>query len=45
MELSVRQLDFLDTLPPGKELPVPVSIGQEAGWAPPPVWTWWQREK
>jgi hypothetical protein len=25
------------TLPPGKELPVP--IGQEAGWAPEPVWT------
>jgi hypothetical protein len=25
------------TLPPGKEPPVPV--GQEAGWAPEPVWT------
>jgi hypothetical protein len=24
-------------LPPGKEPPVP--IGQEAGWAPEPVWT------
>jgi hypothetical protein len=25
------------SLPPGKELPV--HIGQEAGWAPEPVWT------
>jgi hypothetical protein len=30
-------------LPPGKE--PPVSIRQEAGWAPDPVWTLWLREK
>jgi hypothetical protein len=31
------------TLPPGKEPPVP--IGQEAGWAPEPVWTQGLEEK
>jgi hypothetical protein len=30
-------------LPPGKEPPVP--IGQEAGWAPEPVWTQGLEEK
>jgi hypothetical protein len=30
-------------LPPGKELPVP--IGQEAAWAPVPVWTQRLEEK
>jgi hypothetical protein len=30
-------------LPPGKEPPVP--SGQEAGWAPEPVWTQWLEEK
>jgi hypothetical protein len=30
-------------LPPGKGLPVP--IGQEAGWAPEPVWTQRLEEK
>jgi hypothetical protein len=30
-------------LPPGKGSPVP--IGQEAGWAPEPVWTQWLEEK
>jgi len=29
-------------LPPGKEHPVPT--GEEAGWAPEPIWTWWRRE-
>jgi hypothetical protein len=24
---------------------LPVSIGQEAGWAPQPIRTWWQREE
>jgi hypothetical protein len=23
----------------------PIHIEQEEGWAPEPVWTWWQREK
>jgi hypothetical protein len=31
------------TLPPGKELPVP--IGQEVRWSPDPVWTLWSIEK
>jgi hypothetical protein len=30
-------------LPPGKGPPLP--IGQEAGWAPEPVWTQWLEEK
>jgi hypothetical protein len=30
-------------LHPGEEAPVP--IGQEAGWAPEPVWRRWRREK
>jgi hypothetical protein len=36
------QLHAPATLPPGKEPLVP--IGQEAGWAPEPVWTTWRRE-
>jgi len=36
MEAS-GQLHTLATLPPGKELLVP--IGEEAGWASEPVWT------
>jgi hypothetical protein len=42
MEVS-GQLHALAILPPGKEPLVP--IGQEAGWAPDPVWMWYQREK
>jgi len=37
------QLHIRDSLPPGKELSVP--IRQEAGWAPEPVWKQWGREK
>jgi hypothetical protein len=33
----------LSRFPPGKELPVP--IGQEAGWAPEPVWTKRKKKK
>jgi hypothetical protein len=36
------QLHVPVALPPGKE--PPVFIGQEAGWAPEPVWTTWRRE-
>jgi hypothetical protein len=42
MEVS-GQLHAPAALPPGKELLVP--IGEEAGWAPEPFWTWWWREK
>jgi len=42
MEVS-DQLHAPATLPPGKELLVP--IGYEARWAPEPVWTRWWREK
>jgi hypothetical protein len=42
MEVS-GQLHAQATLFPVKEPPVP--IGQEAGWAPEPVWTRWRREK
>jgi hypothetical protein len=42
MEVSC-QLHAPTTLPQGKESPVP--IGQEAEWAPEPVWTLWSREK
>jgi hypothetical protein len=42
MEVS-GQLPAPTTLPPGKE--PPVSIGEEAGWAPETVWTRWWREK
>jgi hypothetical protein len=41
LEVS-RQLHAKAALPPEKDLPVP--IGQEAGWAPEPVWTTWRRE-
>jgi len=27
----------------GKSPQIPT--GQEAGWAPEPVWTWWKKEK
>jgi hypothetical protein len=37
------QLHAPAALPPGKVHPPP--IGQEAGWAPEPVWTLWRREK
>jgi hypothetical protein len=37
------QLHAQAALSPGKEPPVP--IGQEAGWAPEPVWTTWIGEK
>jgi hypothetical protein len=37
------QLHAPAALPAGKEPLVP--IGQEAGWAPEPVWTRWWREK
>jgi hypothetical protein len=37
------QLHAPAILPPEKE-PL-VLIGQEAGWAPEPVWTLWRREK
>jgi hypothetical protein len=30
-------------IPPGNE--TPAHIGQEAGWAPEPVWKLWKREK
>jgi hypothetical protein len=40
MEVS-RQLHDLASLPLRKELPMP--IGQEAGWAPEPVWTTWRK--
>jgi hypothetical protein len=36
------RLHALAALTPGKEPPVP--IGQEAGWAPESVWTWWSLE-
>jgi hypothetical protein len=42
MEVS-GQLQAPAALPPGKEPPVP--FGEEAGWAPEPVWTQWWREK
>jgi hypothetical protein len=42
MEVS-GELHAPAALPPEKE--PPVSIGQEAGWAPKPVWTLWTREK
>jgi hypothetical protein len=42
MEVSV-QLHPSAALPQGKE--PPVLIGQEAGWAPGPVWTLWRREE
>jgi hypothetical protein len=37
------QLHAPATLSPGKEPLVPT--GEEAGWAPKPVWTQWWREK
>jgi len=37
------QLHTLTALPPRKESLVPT--GQEAGWAPEPVWAWWWRKK
>jgi len=42
MEVS-DQLHAPAALPPGKESAV--SIGQEAGWAPDPVWKRCRREK
>jgi hypothetical protein len=42
MEVS-RQLHAPATLQPGKE--PPVSIEQNAWWAPEPVWTLWSKEK
>jgi hypothetical protein len=42
MEVS-RQLHSSAALPPGKE-PL-LSSGNEAGWAPEPVWTWFWRKK
>jgi hypothetical protein len=36
------QLHAPSSLPPSKELPVP--IGQKVGWTPDPVWTTWWRE-
>jgi hypothetical protein len=42
MEAS-GQLHAHAALPPRKESRVP--SGQEAGWAPDPVWTLWSREK
>jgi hypothetical protein len=38
MEVS-GELDAPAALPPGEE-----PTGQEAGWAPEPVWTLWRRE-
>jgi hypothetical protein len=37
------QLQAIAALTPGIGLPVP--IGEEAGWAPEPVWTLWRRGK
>jgi hypothetical protein len=37
MEVS-DQLHAPEALPPGKELLL--TIGQEAGWTPEPIWTW-----
>jgi hypothetical protein len=37
------QLHALAALPPVKDRPVPT--GQEAGWAPNPVWSLWRREQ
>jgi hypothetical protein len=37
-----RCQSFLSSLAPRKETPVPT--GQEDGWAPEPVWTWWRRK-
>jgi hypothetical protein len=34
------QLHAPAALPPAKEPRVP--IGEEAGWAPEPVWVWWK---
>jgi hypothetical protein len=42
MEVS-GQLYVPAALPPKKEHLL--SIGQEAGWAPEPVWTLWRRDK
>jgi hypothetical protein len=42
MEVS-GQLHVLTVLLSGKE--PPISIVEEAGWAPEPVWTLWRREK
>jgi hypothetical protein len=42
MEVS-GQLYAPAALAPGKETPAP--IGQEAGWAPEPVWSLWSRKK
>jgi hypothetical protein len=42
MEVS-GQFHAPAALPPGKQ--PPVSIGQEAGWAPEPVWTCCRREE
>jgi hypothetical protein len=42
MELS-GQLHASAALLQAKEFPLP--IGQEAGWAPEPVWTMWRKEK
>jgi len=35
------QLRVQTALPMEKEVPIP--IGQEAGWAPEPVWTRWRK--
>jgi hypothetical protein len=42
MEVS-GQLHAPATLLPGKD-PLPLPIGDEAGWAPEQVWTWCGRE-
>jgi len=42
MEVS-GQLHAMGISAWGKE--TPALIGQEAGWASEPVWTWWQGEK